>query len=299
MKNTFLKELLTNATKQLLAVYHDRDIAYQNAFHILEHVTQKKKTELLLNPSHELTSKQESLLASILKNMVEHHMPLAYALGVVPFLSLEITVFPPVLIPRSDTEWWCAHLIESIEPFVENATESNPFTVLDVCTGSGCIGLSIAHHFDTKPIRVIGIDISKEALKCATINAQKASLTTCTFIESDVYQNLPKDFTCDLIVANPPYIDEHDYRELEPEVRLWEDKQALIAGEKGYALIRRIAQHGRLLLRDTYGCGQLWCEIGAHQGKQAEAIFKEYGFDERKIIKDIAKRDRVIQSKGV
>ncbi len=298
MKNVFLQKLLKTTTDHLQPLYRDTRVARDHAWYIIEHCTKKNKTELLSSPPHKLTFHEQNLLEKVLNNMVEHRMPIAYALGSVPFLSLDITIYPPILIPRPDTEYWCAMVIKEVEPLIKKATADNPFIVLDLCTGSGCIALSIANHFCKNAVRVVGVDISEVALSCAALNAQKLSLNNCTFIRSDIYQSLPKGFKADLIVANPPYIDEYEYQKLEPEVRLWEDKQALVAKEGGYAIIGQIAQKAKQFLRNTHGYGKLWCEIGAHQKKGATSIFKEFGLDNSQIIKDIAGRDRVIKAKG-
>ncbi|HVW99014.1 MAG TPA: peptide chain release factor N(5)-glutamine methyltransferase, partial [Candidatus Babeliaceae bacterium] len=171
-----------------------------------------------------------------------------------------------------------------------------PLKVLDLCTGSGCIGLAIAHHFPAS--FVDAIDISEQALTLCKENARRNNITNINCISSGLYQALPIQQAYDLIVANPPYISQEEFCELEPSVRLWEDPQALVAEQQGLAIIREIIDKAPLFLRNRYSIPQLWIEIGYKQGPAVSTIFKDRGFSNIEILNDATSNNRVIIGYG-
>lgn len=292
-----ITQLVDLIAQRLYPLYSDQTVALNQAWHLLSSITGKNKAELLV-ASPPLSFAESSQLDVLLHKIIVEHMPLSYAHGSVPFLGTTIAVHPPLLIPRTETESWCVQVLETIAPYVRKATPALPFVILDLCTGSGCIGVSMAHHLREQAVHIVGIDISSVAIECARLNAAHANLHNCTFLESDLYQALGEGFKCDLILANPPYVSSEEFDTLDPEVRLWEDRNALVADDQGYSLIKRIAAEAPKFLRDDYGCAQLWCEIGSTQAAQTVTYFEQAGFKNIRIRKDLEGHDRVVQAKG-
>lgn len=175
--------------------------------------------------------------------------------GTQPFGPLELLTRPPVLIPRPETEDWTLRLSRRLSP-----SKDSPARLLDLCTGSGCIPLLLCHLWPPGSVRAIGVDISQDALSLAHDNARATDVQLATADDSAEGENtftplfgdigdpislahrLPlRPYT--LVTANPPYIPSRDYASLDPSVRLFEDKRALVGpGEDGLGLYRAIAE---------------------------------------------------------
>lgn len=281
--------LLQQITEQLTHYYNDQRIAYNNAWYLLEHLTQKTKTELLTDNSFNLTEEQKNLLDNWVESLVHRHKPIQYIIGSVPFLNLILQVEPPVLIPRPETEAWCEQLITYLKQ--QNITSPK---ILDLCTGTGCIGLALAQAFPAST--VYATDISENALQLAQKNAQKNMISNIKFKKSDLYHALQgKKF--DIIVANPPYINEDAYDRLEPSVKEWEDSRALTCKELGLKNIKEIIAfaHKYLQSLNKEVC-QLWIEIGYDQADTVAELFKLANF-EPCILKDMQGKNRVVIGK--
>lgn len=212
-----------------------------------------------------------------LRRRVEERIPLQYLLGIQQFMGLDFQVSPAVLIPRQDTE-------TLIEEIIHQAAGVR--TVLDMCTGSGCIAISLAHFMDLD--QCVGADISKEALNIAKENG-KSLAPMVEFINSDLFDEIEGRY--DLIVSNPPYIASKECRELMPEVREHEPMLALDGHEDGLHFYRRIIREAPEYLNDS---GYLFFEIGYDQGKSVPALMKEAGFIDIVVKKDLAGLDRIV-----
>lgn len=290
-----INALVAQIAAQLEPVYHDKQASHDAAWLLLEHCTKLSKTALITQAIAQLSPEQTDMLKAALNKITHEHMPLQYILGTVPFLDLTITVRPPTLIPRPETEEWCALLIESLKLYA-----NKKLTILDLCTGSGCIALALAKAFPHST--VYATDISAEALELAAYNAQQNNIFNVQFVQADLYANLPNNITFDLIVANPPYISEHEWDTVEPSVKQWEDLQALVAAQDGYALIARIIQDAPQFLRtqtasDTASKAflpALWIEIGYRQGTGTRELFEQHKFTQVTIEKDLNGHDRVV-----
>ena len=195
--------------------------------------------------------------------------PMAYILGRWSFYGLDLTVTPDVLIPRDDTM--------AVTDLAINALRSitPPQRVLDLCTGSGCIGLAIAHQVSSA--RVTLADISQEALRIAKKNLSDLKLTgRVTTFEVDVRQPAPKFLgQFDLIVSNPPYVTSSEMRELEPSVQYYEPHLALDGGEDGLDFYRFILQNYTQALKPG---GKICFEFGISQHKAVGALLEEAGY---------------------
>lgn len=284
-KNTH--QLVQNLAQQLLPVYEEITVATSNAWWIIETLTKKTKINLIRDSYFELTQDQQQTLTSWLYDILHNQKPLQYIIGEVPFLQLDLTIKPPILIPRPETEAWCAQLIVQLK-----ASNQYPRMILDLCTGSGCIGLALAQAFPNST--VYATDINPHALDLARYNAQRNGLQNIIFIESDLFQAIPAELSFDLIVSNPPYIAQSEWQQLEPSVKLWEDHNALVAQDHGLALIKKIITQAPDFLSPT---AQVWIEIGYQQGTIVADFFKKRGFTEVNILSDLQNHDRVVHGK--
>ena len=208
--------------------------------------------------------------------------PLAYILGAVEFHGCQIHINSNVLIPRFETEL----LVEKI---LEKYPQDSSINVLDLCTGSGCIGLALKKH---RPLwNVFMTDISIEALKVAEENARRNGLNVKIF-QGDLFEPLEsvKGFF-DLIVSNPPYISEKEYLALESSVLDYEPKIALTPGDTGLEIYEKIASHAFTFLKPQ---GRIALEIGYNQKDAVNKLFSN-GFYKNIICeKDLALHDRFI-----
>lgn len=209
--------------------------------------------------------------------------PLQHILGYTEFMGLRFELDRHVLIPRADTE--------TLTELVLNENPSARLSVLDLCTGSGCIGISLKKlgGYD----EVLCSDVSAEALALARKNAARICGENGgpSFRLSDMFEHIPESF--DLIVSNPPYIRREDIRQLEPEVREGDPLLALDGGEDGLDYYRIIAAEAKRHLNEG---GRLYLEMGFDQGPALEALFSEAGFRDVQIIRDAAGLPRIIKA---
>ena len=207
-------------------------------------------------------------------------VPLQHILGFQEFMGLNFLVTPAVLIPRQDTET----LVERIEMLLQAVDE--PKDILDMCTGSGCILLSLLKR--NKNITGTAVDISDEALTVAKENAKRLNVNA-NFVQSNLFDNVQG--TYDVIVSNPPYIEEKEIESLEIEVKKFDPFLALNGGEDGLTFYRKIVKESSVYLKRG---GHLFFEIGQKQAKAVSEMMKLQGFDEIKVCADLAGLDRVV-----
>ena len=252
--------------------------AKTDTFLLLEAAADITKAEYLLDPDKQLTASEYELFDGFLKRRMQHE-PCQYIIGHTEFYGLSFLVNEHVLIPRQDTEL----LVE--EALKTTAEDSR---VLDLCTGSGAVAVAIKH---SRPdAAVTALDISKDALETAKKNAEQNGCEI-EFLLSDLFEELGAERKFDVIVSNPPYISETEYETLMPEVKDHEPSLALLAGEEGLDIYRRLITEAPRYL--TKG-GALLVEIGCSQAEAVSGLFKENGFKEIKVIKDLAGLDRVV-----
>ncbi len=219
------------------------------------------------------------------RSMVEtrsKRVPLQQITGSREFMGLEFYVNESVLIPRQDTE-------TLVELVLKEHKGKNP-RLLDMCTGSGCIAISLAllGGFDC----VTAADISSEALKVAQRNAEKLmGKGRIELVESDLFSGVAGSMKFDVIVSNPPYIPTEVIEGLEPEVKDHEPMLALDGREDGLYFYRRLASECGSCLNPG---GSVYLEIGYDQGKPVSQLLKNEGFEEIRVKKDAAGLDRVV-----
>ena len=212
--------------------------------------------------------------------------PLQHLTGTQEFMGFEFLVNEHVLIPRQDTE--------TLVELVLQEQKGKDAALLDVCTGSGCIAISLALMGGFRD--VTALDVSREALMVAARNAQrllKEHEGDFNLIESDMFERLEPDRRYDIIVSNPPYIPSHDIEGLEPEVRDYEPRMALDGRVDGLAFYRILAQGCRKHLAPG-GC--VYMEIGFDQGLPVRQMFEAHGYVQVEVMKDMAGLDRVVRA---
>ncbi|HBG93021.1 MAG: protein-(glutamine-N5) methyltransferase, release factor-specific [Nitrospirae bacterium GWF2_44_13] len=216
--------------------------------------------------------------------------PLQYILGYVEFYGLKIKVGKGVLIPRPETELLAEEVIKQF------TVHSSQFTVLDLCTGSGCLALAIAKRFPDA--EVYGTDISKDAIRYANENARLNDIRNVTFLKGSLFEPLkqlvtrhPSPVTFNMIVSNPPYIRSSDIANLQPEIKKWEPRNALDGGEDGLNYYRTILSEARKYLMLN---GVVFLEIGEGQAAEVSEIAMQNGFRNISVIKDYAGIERIV-----
>ncbi|MCC3144876.1 peptide chain release factor N(5)-glutamine methyltransferase [Halanaerobium sp. Z-7514] len=215
-------------------------------------------------------------------------IPLAYIIGKKEFMSLEFELSEAVLIPRPDTE----NLVEEVISYCREKELQKP-QIIDVGCGSGAIAVSLAYYLEGA--RVVGSDISKDALKIARHNLKKFELEErISVVRSDLLTEFIKReiSEIDIIVSNPPYISEKEMEELPPEVKK-EPRTALAAGKEGLDFYQKLIPQAEKVLKKE---GMLFLEIAS---QQAEAVFDIFGenWSQLELIKDYADHDRIISAK--
>ncbi len=269
------------------SITQQTNLSQQQAWWLLEFVTDKSRTQLQFS-AEPLTPAQQEQLDAYIKQIAIDHKPLAYILGWVPFLDLKLLVTPPTLIPRPETEYWVHELINSMQKW-----QNHTLTILDIGTGSGCIALSLAQAFPQS--HVYAVDIAPSAIELAQQNAKLNNITNITFIESNLFDNLPSNLTFDLIVSNPPYID--PTAQLDQSVANWEDHGALFANNHGMQIIEHIAQQSHKYLKKNNELKyQLVMEIDVSQGDIVKKLLENCSFGVVEIHKDQFDRDRTAWS---
>lgn len=246
---------------------------------LLEHVCGTNRNDLLAHGDREVLPEQETGYLSLLDKRAQR-IPLQHLTGVQDFMGLEFEVNEHVLIPRQDTEILVEEALRELRDGMD---------ILDMCTGSGCILISLLRY--SNDCTGLGVDLSEEALSVAEGNARKllAPEEQVRFLKSDLFEKV--DGMYDMIVSNPPYIPSGVIPSLMPEVREHEPLGALDGREDGLYFYHRITEECRKYLKPG---GMLFYEIGYDQGAAVSGILSREGFGEVQVIKDYAGLDRVV-----
>ena len=251
---------------------------YDNdAFELLSFVTGISRTDFLLKSNEELPEEYEKKYNELVRKRSTRY-PLQYITGEAWFYGRKFYVDENVLIPRFDTE----NLVEWIIK-----EEKNSKRFLDMCTGSGCIAVTIKEEL--KGAEAFASDLSGEALKVANKNADIIG-SHIDFIQSDLYENITGRF--DFIVSNPPYIERKVIDTLMPEVKEHEPYMALDGGEDGLFFYREIIKNAPKFLNPG---GRLYFEIGYDQAESVGKLLDESGLKDITVRKDLAGNDRCIR----
>ena len=243
---------------------------------LLDGICHVTRNDILLHGEEVLDEEMSQAFMESLKKRCER-IPVQYITGVQNFMGLDFAVNENVLIPRFDTEI----LVEEVMKHLHDG-----FSILDMCTGSGCILLSLLHY--SNDCKGVGVDISEAALAVAKSNCESLGLMA-TFLQSDLFEKV--DGTYDIIVSNPPYIRSDVIETLMEEVKGHEPILALDGMEDGLYFYRKIVKES---LNYLNGGGMLFFEIGYDQGEDVSRLMHEAGFKEVTVIKDYAGLDRVV-----
>lgn len=238
--------------------------------------------EFYANPDKPLTAIQEKEYTHLVSKRLDE-FPLAYILGEKDFWSISFKVFPGVLIPRPETEF----IVEKIVKLSALDEE----IILDIGTGCGNIAISLAKELPKA--RIVATDISGKALKAARLNTSLQKASNLTFVRSDLFSSLKKrrlKGKCDFIASNPPYISCLDWEGLPQEIKDFEPKQALVAGETGLEVIKRLISEAQAYLKPG---GYLIFEIGSGQKDDALELFGK-NWNDVECLDDLSGIPRVI-----
>ncbi len=223
--------------------------------------------------------------------------PVQYIVGHVEFFGLKIHVGRGVLIPRPETELLAEEAAATIKNKKleigggkESALRGSP-RILDLCTGSGCIALSLAKAFPDSVVHAT--DVSKNAIGYAKKNGMENGVENVTFLEGSLYSPLKLGVCYDLIISNPPYVRKADIDGLQREIKEWEPLEALDGGDDGLDFYRRIFADAQLHLCQG---GMIIVELGFGQAGDVEAIARGYGFTGMEIKKDYAGIERILKA---
>ncbi len=280
-----IKELLEYTTETLRNAGIETPVVEAGV--ILCHVLKCNRAYLISHNDRILKAPEFDEVTRLLKGRTEK-IPLQYLLGETEFMSLGFKVSPAVLIPRQDTEILVEKCIDIVRELGGQGTR-----VLDMCTGSGCIAVSIAYY--CPEARVTACDVSKEALEIAKINAGQAGVQSrVEFLRGDLFEELNSEegfeARFDIIASNPPYIETATVEQLQREVRDYEPYIALDGGADGLDFYRRIVEEAPKYLVTG---GYLALEIGYNQGESVSKLM-EHSFESITLLKDYGGNDRVV-----
>ena len=231
--------------------------------------------------SEQMSKENENKYFSLIEKHIKEDVPLSHLVGFEYFYDRKYKVTKDVLSPRMETEELIYKVIEYV-----NVSNKNNFKILDLCTGSGIIAITLKKELEQVSVDVIASDISEEAIKVAKENAQSHD-ATIKFIQSDIFNNIADKF--DIIVSNPPYIDRKDEVTMQDNVLKYDPHLALFAEEEGMYFYRKIIEQANDYLNEN---GVIFFEIGYDQKDKIIKLADLNGYS-AEVYKDINGRDRM------
>ena len=231
--------------------------------------------------SEQISKENEEKYFSLIEKHIKEDVPLSHLVGFEYFYDRKYKVTKDVLSPRMETEELIYKVIEYI-----NTSNKNKFKILDLCTGSGIIAITLKKELDQVSVDVIASDISKEAIEVAKENSQSHD-ATIKFIKSDIFNDIDDKF--DIIVSNPPYIDRKDEVTMQDNVLKYDPHLALFAEEEGMYFYRKIIEQANDYLNEN---GVMFFEIGYDQKDKIIKLADMNGYSVE-VYKDINGRDRM------
>ena len=248
---------------------------------LLEAVCGTDRNDLLVHGEQPVAPEAEEKYLNWIRQRAEH-IPLQQLTGEQGFMRLTFSVNEHVLIPRQDTEILVEEVLKELH---------DGMRVLDMCTGSGCILLSLLHY--SNDCEGLGVDLSAEALEVAGRNVLKVltpeKAEHAHFLQSDLFEKVEGKF--EIIVSNPPYIASAEVEKLMPEVRDHEPRMALDGTEDGLYFYRRIIEEAG---KHLVSSGMLFFEIGYDQGQAVSELMRTEGYCDVQVVQDYAGLDRVV-----
>lgn len=266
--------------------------AQLDAWYLLEYVTGIGRASYYADPDREIPAEQKIEYDKCIE-LRSRRMPLQHITGEQEFMGLSFFVNKDVLIPRQDTEILVETALEILDREKDAfQKETEPIRLLDLCTGSGCILLSVLHYAKCR-IEGIGSDLSVRALAVAEHNAERLGIAA-NLIESDLFDDISGRFS--LILSNPPYIRSSEIAGLQEEVRLYDPIEALDGRADGLHFYRKIVTESPSYLETG---GYLLFEIGYDQAADVTEMMRGQGFGEIHVKKDLAGLDRVVYGRYI
>ena len=233
------------------------------------------------NISEELSGENEEKYFSLIEKHIKEDMPLSHLVGFEYFYDRKFKVTKDVLSPRMETEELIYRVIEYVK-----TTKKDSIKILDLCTGSGIIAITLKKELELKSVELIASDISEEALVVAKENAELNN-ADIKFIQSDIFNNIDEKF--DIIVSNPPYIDRKDKITMKTNVLNYDPHLALFAEEEGMYFYRKILEEAKNYLNDS---GVIFFEIGHNQREKITKLADVNDYH-AEVYKDLNGRDRM------
>ena len=246
---------------------------------LLEELCGTDRNDLLVHGDRPVTEQQEKSYVNQIE-LRSRHIPLQHIMGYQEFMGLRFKVTPDVLIPRQDTETLVEEVLKNLH---------DGMRILDLCTGSGCILLSLLRY--SNDCEGVGADLSKKALAVAEENAGSLGLTA-EFVQGDLFEPVTGKF--EIIASNPPYIPSDVIPTLMEEVREHDPLMALDGKEDGLYFYREIIGQASEYL---YPGGMLFLEIGCEQAEAVTELMKNAGYRDVTVCKDLAGHDRVVSGR--
>jgi len=295
-------------SQELIALYPIQEI--QSFFFLLmERYTNMSRVDLALNPDKELSQEKEQLLNSALIKLKEEY-PIQYIIGNTEFYGLPFMVNDNVLIPRPETEELVSWILQEVKsrklkvkseklitndkfrtPTTSNKQQTTNLNILDIGTGSGCIAISLAKNLPDA--KVWALDVSENALQVARINAVENEVEI-NFIKTDILKRSDLKLKFDIIVSNPPYIREHEKKQMKNNVLKYEPEIALFVKDNNALLFYdRISD---LACKNLKLEGKLYFEINQALGDEVRSLLTNTGFKDIKIKKDIYGVNRMVKA---
>lgn len=268
-----------NDTKKSLAEAGIEDYVFE-AKEIIKHITGFTNAQILTNYTNELTEYQQNNLTALVKQRKIRY-PLQYIFGQWGFYGNTFYVGPGVLVPRADTET----LVDKCLEFLKDREQPS---VLDLCAGSGCIGITIAKEIPNA--EVIMVEKFDEAKRYAEKNILTNKVENATVVTGDVLEGDLSDGKYDLIVSNPPYISTVEMNIISPETK-FEPETALFGGEDGLKFYRAITENYKNSLKSG---GMLAFEVGINEYSAVSDIMEKSGFSNIGFVKDLNGIQRVV-----
>lgn len=250
---------------------------------LLAHARGCQRIQLYTQYDTELEPEERATMRDLVRRRATLE-PVAYLVGYREFFGIEFDVEPGVLIPRPDTE---SLVVTALEILKELPSAS----VLDVCTGTGCIPVAIAANCEAATLTAIELD--DQVQQIAQRNIEKHGLAgRISLLQGDLFSPLSSDALFDVITANPPYVTDEEMDTLQPDVRLHEPQLALRGGADGLDIVRRLIAEGSSWLA---GSGALLLEIGEKQSSAVTQLFADSGkFEPAQIVKDLGGHSRIV-----
>lgn len=281
-----IKELTDYADSRLKGLETpalDRDV-------LLSHITGYDRAYLLSHREMEVSNEKfEEFKKAV--NERRKHKPVSYITGRKEFMGLEFTVDENTLIPRPDTEILVESALAGIKGYI-NRTGINDPELLDMCSGSGAIGISILKNIESSHMTFA--DLSQKVMDICRKNAEDLGVSDrASFVVTDLFRDLKTDRDFDFIFSNPPYIRSEEIGNLPRDVREWEPKMSLDGGGDGLDFYRKISDKARKYLKDG---GMIYFEIGYDQKDDVIRILRDFNYSDIESHSDLSGKDRVVSA---